>query len=64
MTDNSFWSGKRVWVTGGTGFLGRHLCARLGKFQCGAIHATGHRDYDLRDPDWLPSSCESVWARR
>ncbi|MBI3559972.1 NAD(P)-dependent oxidoreductase [Candidatus Gottesmanbacteria bacterium] len=28
-TSSAFWSGKRVLVTGGLGFIGRHLTAKL-----------------------------------
>jgi GDP-L-fucose synthase len=40
---------KRVLVTGGTGFLGRHLCTMLPRFRPAAVFAPGRADYDLRD---------------
>lgn len=46
-----FWENKNVWVTGGTGFLGRHVCAQLRQLPCGALYATDEQDYDLREPD-------------
>jgi GDP-L-fucose synthase len=44
----SFWSDQRVVVTGGTGFVGRHLAARLQRLGCASVAAMGRGDYDLR----------------
>lgn len=44
----SFWQDKRVWVTGGTGFLGRAIARKLGQRGCQDIYATGRQQYDLR----------------
>lgn len=45
-----FWKKKKVLVTGGSGFLGSHLLAKL--TELGAdISAPSHRDYDLVDGD-------------
>ena len=44
-----FWSGKRVWVTGGTGFLGRVVAAALRERGCDGVVATGRADGDLTD---------------
>ena len=52
---NGYWSAKRVWITGGTGFLGRHLCDALAAMGCGNILATGSKDCDLRDPTAIRS---------
>jgi GDP-L-fucose synthase len=42
-------TGKRVLVTGGAGFLGRHVCARL-KAECpAAVLAPRSAQYDLRE---------------
>lgn len=51
------WAGRPVCVTGGTGFLGGHLTARL--VELGAdVHALGSADADLRDP----AACERALA--
>jgi GDP-L-fucose synthase len=42
----SHWSGKRVTVTGGAGFLGQHLVKRLESFGA-AVYVPRRRDYDL-----------------
>jgi GDP-L-fucose synthase len=43
----SFWSDKRVLVTGGPGFLGRHFLRRLEALSPRAIAAPSSREYDL-----------------
>ena len=45
----SFWTGRRVLVTGGGGFLGRHVAARLEREQPAGIFAPRAKEYDLRD---------------
>jgi GDP-L-fucose synthase len=45
----SFWSGKRVLVTGGKGFLGSFLVEGLQQRNPDSVFAPGHADYDLRD---------------
>jgi GDP-L-fucose synthase len=46
---SEFWRGQRVWVTGGTGFLGRVVTARLRDRGCAAVVPTGIDEADLRD---------------
>ncbi len=46
-----FWTGQRVVVTGGTGFLGSAVTAALQRLDCDAVHPLGRTDYDLRQPD-------------
>jgi GDP-L-fucose synthase len=45
----SHWTGKRVVVTGGTGFLGRHLVTRL-REEGADVSAPSSRECDLRRP--------------
>jgi GDP-L-fucose synthase len=41
---------SRIWVTGGTGFLGRHLLAALGKRGAGDVFAPSSAEVDLLAP--------------
>jgi GDP-L-fucose synthase len=43
----SFWDNKRILVTGGTGFLGRHVVANLKEKYPAAVIAPGSGEYDL-----------------
>ncbi len=43
-------STKRIWITGGTGFVGRHLLAALAQKGCRDVHAPGSAECDLLDP--------------
>lgn len=45
-----FWSGKRVTVTGGAGFLGKHIVERLESFGA-EVFVPRKRDYDLTTLD-------------
>jgi GDP-L-fucose synthase len=47
----SFWTNRRVLVTGGGGFLGGHLLERLRREGPAAVAAPRAREYDLRDRD-------------
>jgi GDP-L-fucose synthase len=45
----NYWENKRVWVTGGTGFLGKAIVDRLTQGGCSEVVATGRRDGDLTE---------------
>ena len=50
MSDLSYWSGKRVCVTGGDGFLGRRLCQALSQRGCAEVFIPHRRESDLTPP--------------
>ena len=43
-----FWAGRRVMVTGGNGFLGKHLVRKLHDRGAAEIIVPRGKDYDLR----------------
>lgn len=45
----AFWKNKKIVVTGGAGFLGRHIVAQLKKLQTKKIAVPKFEDYDLRE---------------
>ena len=47
MTNAGFWSGKRVVVTGGAGFLGSYVVERLRECGCGEVFVPRSKEYDL-----------------
>jgi GDP-L-fucose synthase len=51
MTQHSFWAGKSVLVTGGAGFLGRHVVAVLRERGADRIFVPRSADFDLREKD-------------
>ncbi|HEY7654416.1 MAG TPA: GDP-L-fucose synthase [Methylomirabilota bacterium] len=51
MSPASFWSDRRVLVTGGSGFLGSFVVARLRARGAGTVFVPRSRDYDLVDLD-------------
>ena len=62
---NTFWSQQRVLVTGGSGFLGSHLCRRL--VECGAeVHATSRVERVQRDsePRWRQADLADIDVAR
>ncbi|HET8776832.1 MAG TPA: GDP-L-fucose synthase [Candidatus Limnocylindria bacterium] len=54
----SFWSGRRVMVTGGGGFLGKAVVARLEGAGASDIFVPRSRDYDLRTHDGIRAALD------
>jgi GDP-L-fucose synthase len=51
----TFWTDKRVWITGGTGFLGQVLVKKLRAQGCQHVFATGRKEGDLTDNNAIRS---------
>lgn len=49
MSANDFLTGRRIAVTGGSGFLGREVVAALNPFEPASIFVPRSRDFDLRE---------------
>ena len=47
----SYWTNKRVLVTGGEGFLGSHVVEKLRLAGCTDFRVVSHRDVDLTKED-------------
>jgi GDP-L-fucose synthase len=45
---STFWTGKKVMVTGGAGFLGSKVVEKLGQRGCRDVFVPRSKDYDLR----------------
>ena len=58
----SFWESQRVIVTGGAGFLGSRVVARLAGRDCGEIIVPRSRQYDLRREEAVVRLCEESRA--
>lgn len=54
------WDGKRVWVTGGTGFLGSHVAEAFGRMTVAQVMATSRRDYDLREVEQIRAALRDL----
>ena len=48
---NQLWTGRRVCVTGGRGFLGRVLCRQLKEVGCDSVIVPERRRYDLTESE-------------
>ena len=58
----SFWQSQRVIVTGGAGFLGSRVVARLAGRNCGEVIVPRSRRYDLRREEDVVRLCEESRA--
>ncbi len=47
----NFWQGKRVVITGGAGFLGSYIVAKLNGRGCAEVLAPRKSEYDLTEPE-------------
>ena len=61
---NEFWQGKRALITGGSGFLGTHLCARI-RQAGGDVYATSRaRQWPQGGMTWLKTDFADLKSAR
>lgn len=56
----SFWGGKKVFITGGGGFLGSYVVEKLNDKGCQSIFMPRSKDFDLRVEDHIIRAFEHV----
>ena len=56
----SFWSARRVMVTGGTGFLGSHVVDQLRAAGCAEVFVPRRAEHDLTEPDAVRQAYEQA----
>lgn len=56
----SFWTGKKVLVTGGAGFLGSHVVNKLKEENCAEVIVVRRREYDLTKEDQVKALFEKT----
>jgi len=59
LSPQQFWSGRRVCVTGGSGFLGRAVCRLLRVHGCTQVFVPRATEFDLTDA----AACRELYAR-
>jgi len=57
----SYWKNQRVWVTGGTGFLGTVITRKLKERGCPMVLATGIENGDIVDPAVIKKHIHSIY---
>ena len=57
---STFWTGKRVWVTGGSGFLGSHVVEELKRQGDLQVFTPRSKDYDLREKDHIVAALKDL----
>jgi GDP-L-fucose synthase len=56
----TFWNGKRVWVTGGAGFLGSHVVEELQRKGCKQVFAPRSKEYNLLEKDAIQRALKDL----
>ena len=55
---SNFWKNKNISITGGSGFLGKHVRKRIEQRNCKKILIVDHKKYNLVDLDFNCSRCK------
>ncbi len=60
MDSDNYWQGKSVMVTGGAGFLGRHLVAKLRELGATEIFVPRSNEFDLREKEAIVRALDAA----